>query len=208
MKLYIKQVSYLMLTSLLWFNLTALAAKERETVENMEPERISSNMKLCINLSGTYSLYGRSLPGKPSTFRGGKFALDEMMGIDLARGEKERVIYVELTQHGQEGIDLNFWDQMGMFSKKVITSAGHKFFCDEEKLIIEQSVATKGEAVSGRAQITHVLSLTDDRSLLIKLSIHPTSGRMFIFSYRGRDEEYWAQFNSVGKSGRFPLENV
>lgn len=190
-----KQMPYLILASLLCFNIIDLPAKEEKITGNTGPESNASDMKSCINLSGTYSLYGEGLPGKPSRFRGAKFALDEVLGVDLARGEKERVIYVELIQHGQEAIDLNFWDQTGVLSKKLVTSAEHKFFCNTRELIIEQSVTTKGEAVSGQAQITHVLSLTNDGSLLIKMNIHRNS-RSFIFGYDGK-EEYWVQFNFI-----------
>jgi hypothetical protein len=149
----------------------------------------------CIDLSGTYALYGEGEPGMATTFRGGRFALDEMLGQDISQQQKKDTRHVQLIHHKQGIIELIFRGSMDVLARKLVSPPESRLSCEPGKVIIRSSVEGVGEAVTGRLSITRTLLIGEDGALIVHVNII-SKNRSFIFFWTAR-EDYRARFKRL-----------
>jgi len=122
-----------------------------------------------------------------------------MLGLDMKMPTDEQVTEVELKAN--ETIELVIHGRSGIISRKLEWLPEDKVSCDEGKMTIQRTREGRGEAVTGKADITHVLFLDEHASMILTTYIASRS-RTLLFSCSNQPELYGARFARL--DGRLP----
>lgn len=159
-----------------------------------ETRAVTDSQKNCVNVNGTYTMYGQALSGMPQYYRFGSIPLtfDVMFGQNLSDSEKNSVTQVQLVQN-DANIKIIFWSHSRLVKSVEIKSPNSYITCNNQWITLQSIIQGQGEAASGVINIIVKASLTDNGALQITQILSGRARSFFIpYSFK---EEYGALFS-------------
>lgn len=151
----------------------------------------------CVDLSGTYEIRGKALPGMPEYFivRALPLTLDGMLGLDLPEDQGKIVTRVKLRKEN-EAIMVFFLADGQLIAQKEIPINSEFTLCDELSFTIVRSSHGSSEGSPQTIKVITKLSLENDGALKVLMS-RAGRGRGLIFFPFTWHEEYGARFSKA-----------
>lgn len=147
---------------------------------------VSNDSKACLDITGTYGLSGQRVLNGQNPSNTQLLPLDVMLGVDLAPHERQRTVRARLIQkNNNKDIQAEFIGPDLRIGKSLLLLGG-SLSCEMSKITIQQTLNTKGEAVSGKADIVRALSIADDGGLVVRVA-RLSRNRSLVFFWNMQD---------------------
>jgi hypothetical protein len=138
-----------------------------------EPRSVAQNEDRhagsCRNLAGLYSFHGEDVPGASTGFKGVRFRFDELFGPLLPREARSAVTKVTIRSISSDRLEVEYGGANGLVAgRTIIPASGARSSCGPDGLTVVQTVAGKGEAVSGIVDVITRLSVDETGALVVR----------------------------------------
>lgn len=175
-------------------------APEEDSLAHGGETSAASEKQECLNISGTYAMVGKALPGMPDYFivKALPLTLDGMLGLDLPDDQRKIVDRVKFLKRN-EAILVLFLTHDRLVKQKEIPIATLTS-CDQSILTIVKSSHSTSEGTSNKITVVTRLSLEKDGTLQIKLTRSGRARGLIVIPFSWH-EEYGARFAKIPDDG-------